>query len=146
MAELNVYIDGASRGNPGPAGAGICITDQDSVFQRGISHYLGDKLTNNQAEYGALILLLRDAAAGQHIFRNADIITILSDSQLLVKQMTGKFRVKSQNIVKYHNAARKLIEQLNFPVKFRIIPREENKIADKLAKLAVDFRAAGTDR
>ncbi len=134
------FIDGSSRGNPGPAGAGICLCGADRTFRRGVAHYLGEELTNNQAEYGALILLLRDAAAGLHVFKKIDRLVVYSDSELLVKQMRGEFKVKSPNLVKYHIEARKLLAQTPFPVEFKAIPRKENTVADKLANLAVDFR------
>lgn len=137
MKTYRAYIDGASRGNPGPAGVGIVIEDEKGGFQRGIYQYLGE-LTNNQAEYGALILLLRELIHGHHYLKKAAKVVIYSDSRLLVKQMKGEFKVKSDNIRKYHRAAVRLVEAANFSVEFHHVPRENNKRADKLANLALD--------
>ena len=133
------YIDGSSRGNPGKAGAGISIENENRGFYRGICQFLGKRLTNNQAEYGALILLLREVVFSKHIFEDIDNLEIFSDSKLLVKQMRGEFKVKNKNIMKYHLAARKLLEQIKFPVKFHNIPRERNRKADRLANIALDL-------
>ena len=134
------FIDGASRGNPGKAGAGIRIVDEEGKFDRGICQYLGDDLTNNQAEYGALILLLRELVHNNYYFNDIGRLIISSDSRLMVKQMSGEFKVKNENLAKYYQAAEALLVKLDFPVEFRDIPREENKQADKLANLGIDLK------
>jgi len=137
MPNYIAFIDGASKGNPGPAGAGIVIRQPDSNFERGIAQFLGN-LTNNQAEYGALIILLRELIQAGHYLKDIEKVDIYSDSQLLVRQLQGSYKIKSQNLIKYHLTVRKLLEEADFKVEFHHIPREKNRKADKLASLAVE--------
>src|SRR5438309_757158 len=103
-----LYVDGAARNNPGPAGAGICLMKNDqTVLRRG--YFLGKK-TNNQAEYLALIfglLLLRERA------ESTDAIDIVSDSLLLVRQLQGEYRVKHPELQPLHAAIKKLLTDLH---------------------------------
>jgi len=137
MKELRAFIDGASRGNPGNAGAGIIIESQKGSFQKGIYQYLG-KLTNNQAEYSALIILLKELNENIYYSGKVESVVINSDSELLIKQLRGEYKVKSRNLMKYHLQVRKLMEEAKFKIIYRHIPRTENKKADKLANLALD--------
>ena len=127
---LKVNIDGASRGNPGPAGIGIAAKDgKKTVFE--ISEYIGTA-TNNTAEYRALIRALEE-------LKKIGIkeARFESDSQLIVEQMNGNYRVKDENLQVLYGYARTLCAKLDF---FRIdhIPREKNKAADILANLGID--------
>jgi len=137
MRELRAFIDGASRGNPGNAGAGIVIEEQKGNFYKGIYQYLGE-LTNNQAEYSALIILLRELTENSYFSGKVEKVVINSDSELLIKQLNGEYKVKSKNLMKYHLMVRKLMETAEFKIIYRHIPRTENKKADKLANLALD--------
>lgn len=131
--EVNFFIDGASRGNPGPAGIGIIIYDNTGKCIRKIYKYIG-KVTNNIAEYTALNFALQEALISN--FRN---ISIKTDSQLLARQLKGDYKVKSDNIKPLYLLAKNLIETID-KVEIIHINRTQNKDADKLASLAVKER------
>ena len=128
-SELRVYIDGASKGNPGPSGIGVVIC-KDSETVKNISRYIGHA-TNNTAEYTALICGLLEC-----LDLKADSVIIHTDSQLLCRQINGDYKVKHPGIKELYSQSRQLISGFK---KFSIhrIPREENLGADKLANLAV---------
>jgi probable phosphoglycerate mutase len=129
-----IHIDGGSRGNPGPAGAGIVIrdkTDNSILYKGGI--FLG-KATNNVAEYSGLLAGL---TAGRQL--NAARVELFSDSQLLVRQMIGEYRVKNAGLKPLHRRATDLADSFD-ECTFHHIPREENTAADKLANLAMDAK------
>jgi len=127
---LVLYIDGASRGNPGRAGAGVWITNGEGEKISEVSRFLGHK-TNNEAEYWALLLGLREAKR-----LRGDRIQIFTDSQLVERQIKGVYRVKDSNLKALH---RTVIQNLNTFSSFEIesIPREENEEADRLANQAI---------
>jgi ribonuclease HI len=128
--KLKIFIDGGAQGNPGPAGAGVVICDENGKIIKKISQFL-DKETNNQAEYHALILALvwGKKLGGQNL-------EIYSDSELLVRQMRGEYKIKNLNIKPLYTAV-KFILPFFKQVLFFHIPRERNKEADKLVKIAV---------
>jgi ribonuclease HI len=132
---LVIYIDGASRGNPGRAGAGVWITDGEGRKISEVSCYLGHK-TNNQAEYWAFLLALREAERlkGEHI-------QIFTDSELVERQIKGIYRVKDLGLKALHN---RVLQDLKTFSSFEIesIPREENEEADRLANQAIERRIA----
>lgn len=127
-----IYTDGGARGNPGPAGAGAVIyKGKEKVSE--VSRFLG-KQTNNWAEYEALILALE---AAEPFSKNA-AVTVRMDSELIVKQMRGEYRVKDAELKKQHAKVKALIEQ-HFPnISFVHVRREENTEADQLANEAMD--------
>ncbi len=129
MKLIDVYIDGASKGNPGPAGVGVIIC-QEGVVLKNISNYIGNT-TNNFAEYTALIFALQEV-----LIIKADELNINTDSQLLCRQINGEYKVKSPNILGLYNQARHLISAFK-KVSINHIPREMNSGADKLATQAV---------
>jgi ribonuclease HI len=135
MRELNlrIHTDGGSRGNPGPSGIGVVIRDADTgdVLVRA-KEYLGET-TNNQAEYCAVIRGLTEALALQPAS-----IMIVADSELLVRQLTGVYRVKNPDLAKRFMEVRNLETKLGIPVRYRHVPREQNKDADALANEAMD--------
>ncbi len=132
--QLQVFVDGAARGNPGPAGAGIYILHKDQEIRE--SFFLGEK-TNNQAEYFALILALYiliqklDKDSFKTIF-----LTINSDSELLVKQLNGSYKIKNPILIKLNNVVTKSLRGI--PHKFVHVLRDKNKVADKLANEGID--------
>jgi ribonuclease HI len=129
MVLFDIYIDGASKNNPGPAGIGVVICCEGQVVKN-ISEYIGEA-TNNFAEYTALIYGLREAMTNK-----AEAVNIKSDSQLLCRQLNREYKVKSQNIIGLYNQAVHLLSGFKqFSIKH--IPREENRGADKLANEAV---------
>ncbi len=121
-----VAIDGASRNNPGQAGAGVFMKkDNEIVCQEGF--YLGVK-TNNQAEYLALLIALHFL---QEYANPDDVIRIISDSELLVKQVAGKYRVHNEELKLLHSFAKQILKHKKIDI-FHVM-REDNKDADKLA-------------
>lgn len=129
-----IHIDGGSRGNPGPASAGVVLRwrDEPEPFHEA-GYFLGQK-TNNFAEYQALLQAL-DIALGQQV----DRIHIYSDSQLLVRQIIGQYRVKSENIRPlYAQAVEKLAKFEDWSIDH--VRRELNQRADQLANRAMDAR------
>jgi ribonuclease HI len=131
---LVLRTDGAARGNPGPAGAGWVIeTPAGDTIAEGWA-YLG-VLTNNQAEYEALLRALMDADPGP----DADL-TIYSDSQLLVRQLTGEYRVKDEGLRPRFEAVARFLRHAG-SVSLRHVPRGENERADALANRAIDLES-----
>lgn len=128
-----VHIDGASRNNPGQSGAGVAIEkDGQPVILEGF--HLGIK-TNNQAEYLALLLALYFI---KHYAQPSDIIRIASDSQLLVKQFQGIYRVKHPGLTPLHMIAHKLAQP--YTIHMLHVMREDNTQADALANKGIDSK------
>jgi ribonuclease HI len=125
------YIDGGSRGNPGPAGYGVRIEDEQATLVDELRGALG-VATNNVAEYHGLL-----AALGWAAERGVAALEIRSDSELLVKQMLGVYRVKHPGLQPLHQKARLLATRVG-RVRFQHVRRELNKEADRLANLAMD--------
>lgn len=130
--KIFLYIDGASRGNPGPAGVGLLILDNNRKKIKEFYKYLGEA-TNNIAEYNALIYGLEKA-----LELNADEIVINLDSELVAKQVNGEYRVKNSDIKPLFERA---VDSLKNFKKFELrhIARSENKEADKLANKAINL-------
>lgn len=126
-----LYVDGASRGNPGPAGAGIYILCNGAFFFHE-GFFLGIK-TNNQAEYLAYIIGLCQL---REWFLPQDTVALFSDSQLLVNQLRGEYKVKNSGIQQLFPVARELTIEMK--VLLTHIMREENREADKMANKGVD--------
>lgn len=135
-AELVVYTDGASRGNPGEAGAGAVLCEPDGEVVDELALYLG-RTTNNVAEYRALILALERART-----LGARGVRVVSDSELMVRQMNGVYRVRNQGILPLYTRARALADGFaSFHI--RHVLRGKNARADELANRAIDERAGG---
>lgn len=136
-AELEVFIDGAARGNPGLAGAGIYVIQKSKNIPLIKDGFFLSRKTNNQAEYFALLLaaFLTNEKCTKLGLKNVQL-TIFSDSELLVKQMSGEYKIKNETLQQLRNSAITLLQ--NFSFKFVHILREKNKIADKLANLGID--------
>ncbi|MGH9457793.1 MAG: ribonuclease HI family protein [Thermoanaerobaculia bacterium] len=137
LLKATAFIDGAARGNPGPAGWGALVRFDDG---RGVAAwgFLG-KTTNNVAEYSGLLEALRLARAG-----GATAIEVVSDSQLLVRQMLGEYRVKHPNLIPLFLEAQRLRREFG-RFSIRHVLRAENKEADRLANRAVDGAGSGTE-
>jgi ribonuclease HI len=125
------YIDGGSRGNPGPAGYGARIEDDQSALVEELRGTLG-VATNNVAEYNGLLAALTWA-----VDHGVTSLEVRSDSELLVKQMLGVYRVKNAGLQPLHQKARLLAARVG-RVRFTHVRRELNKEADRLANLAMD--------
>ena len=128
---ITASVDGGARGNPGPAGYGVYIRDANGAAIAQLSDYLGHK-TNNFAEYSALLAALEYAVANGH-----RALKVISDSELMVRQMNGQYKVTSPDLKPLYEKARSLVRQLD---KFTIqhVLREQNRQADKLANEAMD--------
>ena len=128
--KVTIYTDGASRGNPGPAAVGAVIRDENKTLAE-ISHRIGFA-TNNQAEYIAIIIALEKA-----IKLGIKHVTLKADSQLVVQQLKGKYRVKKAALKPLYQQVKQLTSSLeSFAIAY--IPREQNREADKLANMALD--------
>lgn len=139
MKKIIIYTDGASRGNPGKAAAGIIFCNEKNQIIRTQSEFLGDYLTNNEAEYMAVIFALKKFKAlfGKELAKNS-AIEIRSDSELLVSQLSGKYKVTDSKIQPLFLEVWNL--KFDFlSVKFRLIPRTQNSKADKLANDVLDI-------
>jgi ribonuclease HI len=134
---LVAYVDGGSRGNPGAAGAGVYFLRNGAPW-RGLYRFLG-RQTNNFAEYTALLEAL-DYALRQGFQR----ISVHADSELLVRQMLGIYKVKNPGLQALHAEAQALVGRLR-KFSIRHVPREQNKQADALANKAQDTRASGEE-
>jgi len=128
---VSLYTDGACRGNPGNGGAGAVLFDKDGCVITTAKKFLG-VCTNNEAEYGALILGLKETVKAKH--KN---IRIFLDSELLVRQINGIYRVKNSRLKELMKDVRK---QLSMFDKYAVehVPRSRNKVADMLANEAID--------
>lgn len=129
--KVKIYSDGGARGNPGPAGIGVVIFDDQGKIIKKIKRYIGET-TNNQAEYQAILAGLKAAKE-----LKAKQVKCYLDSELVVKQMNGEYKVKDQNLalifIKIWNL------QHDFEkISFNHIRREKNKLADQLVNEAID--------
>ena len=131
MAELVAYVDGGSLGNPGPSGIGVVIDGCDSGPIR-IAKWIGHQ-DNNVAEYVALMEALQCALS-----LKAKALHVYSDSQVVVRQMSGEYTCRSARLYSLHWTCRKLARALNFSISH--VPREENAEANHLANTAVRER------
>ena len=129
--ELVAYIDGGSRGNPGPAGYGVVIQDAQGRQIDTLSRFLGHA-TNNVAEYEALLAALEYASQ-----RQSKSLKIYSDSELITRQMQGRYRVQSLDLRPLYEHARQLAARLPY-FSIQHVPREQNRLADRLANQAMD--------
>ena len=137
MAKYILYTDGAARGNPGPAGAGCHIENEDGETIASVSEYLGTT-TNNQSEYKALIFGLEKVLALASQDEDPPVIECRMDSELIVEQMNQNYKVKHPELKTLYASVREIIISLGGAVTFKHVPREKNKKADKLANEAID--------
>jgi ribonuclease HI len=128
--ELTIFTDGASRNNPGEAGAGIFILRDGKPVDK-IARYLGTT-TNNIAEYQAAIIGLERC-----VKLGASMVKLHADSELMVKQLNGQYKVKNEGLKPLHARVKELIAKIG-TVEVQYIPRERNKEADALANQAID--------
>ena len=140
MDKIIIYTDGGSRGNPGPSAIGAVIANKKNQVIKKYSHYLGENLTNNQAEYEAVIFGLKKIKAlyGKKKAKGYEI-ELRTDSELLVNQLNGKFKILDSKIQSLFIQIWNL--KLDFKkVKFVHIPRERNMEADRLVNEGLDER------
>jgi len=139
MKNFVIHTDGGARGNPGPAAIGAVIEDEDGKVLKEISEHIGET-TNNEAEYRAAIAAVKKlkALVGKAEVKKSSLL-VLADSELLVKQMNGQYKIESVNTQKF------FLELWNLKVDFgkvvfQHIPREQNKAADRLVNEALDAK------
>lgn len=131
MENWTAHVDGAARGNPGPAGIGIEIKDPQGNVVREIGEPLG-RTTNNVAEYSAFVRALEEARA-----LGCDRITVYTDSELMAHQLNGKYAIKAAHLLPLYQRARLLLQQFD-SAKVIHVRRELNKRADALSNLGAD--------
>jgi len=129
--EVVAHIDGGSRGNPGPAAYGVTVCDAQGAHLASFSKFLG-RATNNVAEYQGLL-----AALDYALERGHARLKVISDSELLARQITGRYKVKNPDLKILHGRARSLIEQLD-SFSIQHVLREKNREADRLVNEALD--------
>lgn len=130
---LRVYSDGAARGNPGPSGAGAVLTDADGTIVARVGKFLG-RQTNNYAEYMGLIIGLEHARE-----LGAREVDVYADSELMIRQLGGRYQVKSATLKPLFDQAVRLLKGFA-KVKLVHVPREMNKDADEMSNRAIDER------
>jgi ribonuclease HI len=135
---LTLEFDGGSRGNPGPAGIGVVVRAKDGTPLVTLGRFVG-RCTNNVAEYRALITAMTEAKK-----LGAKRIVIRGDSELIIKQMLGQYRVKHPDMKVLYDEAQELIHEFD-DAKIEHNLRHKNELADKLANLAMDRRKDVTD-
>ncbi|NUN48837.1 MAG: ribonuclease HI family protein [Candidatus Brocadiae bacterium] len=137
MPHLIIHVDGASRGNPGPASTGVVFLTPDGVDILTRGEYIGEA-TNNVAEYRALLDALRRAPQYLSTVAKPEL-EVRSDSELLVKQLTGVYRIKHPGLQPLAAEAKVLARKFA-KVAYRHVRREDNRVADRLCNLALDRR------
>jgi ribonuclease HI len=134
---IKANIDGGARGNPGPAAYGVVVRNAKGEILAELAEYLGNQ-TNNFAEYTGLLAALEYAVKEKY-----PSLKVLSDSELLVKQMKGQYRVKNPGLLELYERARTLVRKLeHFSIEH--VLREYNREADRLVNQVLDSRARGT--
>ena len=136
---ITAYTDGGARGNPGPSGYGVVINDSSGRKIAGLNKYLG-KQTNNYAEYSGLLAALEYAV--QHGYR---ALKVISDSELMVKQIKGQYKVSNLQLKELHARAKELISKLDW-FEVQHVLRGHNAEADRLANQAMDQGSGGFSR
>jgi ribonuclease HI len=133
---IKANIDGGARGNPGPAAYGVIVRDAKGEVIAELSDYLGIQ-TNNYAEYSGLLAALDFAVREKHLS-----LKVLSDSELLVRQMQGRYKVKSPGLIDLYDRARALVRKLeHFSIEH--VLRQYNREADSLVNQVLDSRGRG---
>jgi len=135
--KLTVFSDGGARGNPGPAGCGFVIYDEDKALVKQDGIYIGTA-TNNQAEYKALIYALEFIKDKLQELYKIDSVECFLDSELVVKQLNKEYKVKNPGMIALYENVRNLFMELGGVVTFSHVRREQNTEADALANQAMD--------
>lgn len=140
MDRIYINTDGGSRGNPGPAAVGVVFYDAKGKELHTYKKYIG-RATNNEAEYQAIIdaidILMRSKWFSENNIAEKEVVCRL-DSQLVVEQINGNYKVKQDHIKLLIAQMREMISRMKLNISFSYVPREENKAADKLVNQALD--------
>lgn len=138
---INIFTDGASRGNPGLSAAGIVIKDERNNILGVARKFLGEH-TNNYAEYMALIESI-------YVLESSGIkagkINFFLDSELVVKQIKGEYKIRNKDLIRLSLDFMRKIAAMKIPFEINYIPRKDNEIADKLANEAIDSYLSGKE-
>lgn len=138
--KINIWTDGGARGNPGPAAIGVVMQTVNGDQIAAYGEYIGEA-TNNIAEYKALLSALLSVKNPQYpVGTKWTAATCHLDSQLVVYQLTGKYRIKDRNLQAVAAQIQTVVSSLGIPVTYTHIPREENRQADALVNQALDNR------
>lgn len=129
------YTDGASRGNPGKSGIGVILKDEQGGVLASHCDYIGTT-TNNVAEYKALLHCLKMA-----VETKCTHLIVHSDSELMVRQLQGRYKVKDKGLRVHFDSARRILASAPFKFEIRHVAREENRQADELANRGIDLGA-----
>lgn len=140
MKHLTIYTDGGARGNPGPAGIGAVILNEEGEMVKEVSEYIGHA-TNNVAEYKALIAALLACKKMFGASLREMRLEVRMDSELIVRQMTGLYKVKEPTLQELFGVVAKLRLEDAPNIIFTHVPREKNKRADELVNEAIDKSA-----
>lgn len=138
MKKVIIFTDGGSRGNPGPSAIGFVFCNEKCQTFKEYSEYLGENITNNEAEYRGIILALKKfkAVFGNKLAKNTEI-ELRSDSELLIKQLNGEYKILDEKIQPLFLEVWNL--RIDFKkLKFKLISREKNQEADRLVNQALD--------
>lgn len=141
MKRIIIYTDGGSRGNPGKAGLGVIFCNEKGQTIKEYAEYLGDNLTNNEAEYSAVIFALKKFKLlfSKELAKKSEL-EIRSDSELMVKQLNAEYKILDEKIQKLFLEVWNL--KFDFgKIKFKLIKREKNKQADLLVNQALDSQS-----
>jgi ribonuclease HI len=129
---IHAFTDGASRGNPGESGIGVVLRDSEGATLHALGAYIG-RTTNNIAEYTALLVCLKKAAD----FDCSELI-VHSDSELMVRQMNGQYKIRNENLKRYFQKAQLILRTAGYRATFKHVMREQNSEADTLANRGID--------
>lgn len=144
MNKLYINTDGGSRGNPGPAGIGIVFSNEEEKVVYRHKEYIGEK-TNNEAEYTALLRAVEILSKSNWLKENSgkgEVVCRL-DSQLVIEQICGNYKIKQPHLMMLSEQVIKETGALDVKISFVYIPREQNKLADKLVNEALDLAIKG---
>jgi ribonuclease HI len=130
-----LFADGGARGNPGPAALGAVLVGEDGAILREVGQYLGTA-TNNVAEWSALLAGLTAA-----LELGVEDLVVRMDSELVVRQVSGVYRVKHPDLIPLHGKARQLLRRFR-SVDVAHVPRKQNALADRVVNAVLDARAA----
>lgn len=138
--ELIVHTDGGSRGNPGPGACGYVVEKSGEILLKG-AKYLG-KVTNNFAEYSGVITVLELLTKNEELIQDVEKITFVLDSELVVRQLNGIYKVKDLSLQKLYMDVKNLLLKISAKVVFTNVLRSENKLADQLLNEELDKKAS----
>lgn len=139
---INIYTDGGARGNPGPSAIGVYVEDENKKEIISFGKKIG-VATNNVAEYTAVINAFDYLLENNELLMKLEIINFFLDSNLVVSQLRGLFKIKNANLRELLFKIKEKESQISAKIYYHHIPREQNKKADKLVNLALDNKLSG---